>query len=337
MEHSYSHFSQEERVQIYHWHANGMSARALGKKIGRHHSSISRELARNSKATKQYKGGYEPVRAHGLAERRRRWDCRFKLERQPDLQVLVKQRLAMEQSPEQIAGRLALEKTSMRISHESIYRFIEHRIRAKDYSWHKLLPRAKFYRGRRPRKGGPPSKTFTDYVSIDDRPATVASRESFGHWEADFMCFRHSKHVMLVLHERKSRMKMVWIQPNRGAEAVRITLSDYLLGLPERLRGTITYDNGTEFAQHHLINKVTGTQSFFCHTHSPWQKGGVENAIGRMRRRLPRKTNVSEISQQQIKSITDRQNNTPRKCLAYLTPNEVWTKHLKSLTVALQP
>jgi transposase, IS30 family len=314
-----------------------MSARALGKKIGRHHSSISRELARNSKATKQYKGGYEPVRAHGLAERRRRWDCRFKLERQPDLQVLVKQRLAMEQSPEQIAGRLALEKTSMQISRESIYRFIEHRIRAKDYSWHKLLPRAKFYRGRRPKKGGPPSKTFTDYVSIDDRPATVASRMSFGHWEADFMCFQHSKHVMLVLHERKSRMKMVWIQPNRGAEAVRITLSDYLLGLPESLHGTITYDNGTEFAQHHLINKATGTQSFFCHTHSPWQKGGVENAIGRMRRRLPRKTNVSEISQQQIKSITDRQNNTPRKCLAYLTPNEVWTKHLESLTVALQP
>ena len=79
----------------------------------------------------------------------------------------------MEQSPEQIAGRLALEKGSMRISHESIYRFIDHRVRNKDYSWHKLLPQAKFYRGRRPKKGGPPSKTFTDYVSIDARPEAV--------------------------------------------------------------------------------------------------------------------------------------------------------------------
>jgi transposase, IS30 family len=336
MEHSYTHFSQDERVQIFHWHANGMSARALGKKIGRHHGSISRELLRNSKVTKQYDGGYEPVRAHGLALRRRRWDCRFKLGRQPDLQAYVKQRLAMEHSPEQIAGRLALEGSNMRISPESIYRFIAHRVGLKDYSWHVLLPRRKFYRGRRPKKGGPPSKTFADYVSIDDRPETVANRQSFGHWEADLMAFRHNTEVMLVLHERKSRLKMAWIQPNKGAEAVRVTLSDYLLGLPKTLRSTITYDNGTEFAQHHLINKITGTQSFFCHTHSPWQKGGVENAIGRMRRYLPRKTKISDMAQPQINAFIQRQNRTPRKCLGYLTPIEVWTKCIESLTVALQ-
>jgi transposase, IS30 family len=281
--------------------------------------------------------GYEPVQAHGLALRRRRWDCRFKLARQPTLQALVKQRHAMEQSPEQIAGRLALDGNSMRISHELIYRFIEHRIRNEDYSWHVLLPRRKFYRGRRPRKGGPPSKTFTDYVSIDDRPETVASRQSFGHLEADLMAFRHNTEVMLVLHERKSRMKRAWIQPNKGAEAVRVTLSANLLSLHKSLCATITYDNGTEFAQHHLINKTTGTQSFFCHTHSPWQKGGVENAIGRMRRCLPRKTKISDLPQDHINKIIARQNNTPRKCLGYLTPMEVWTKHLKSLIVELQP
>jgi transposase, IS30 family len=336
MEHSYSHFSQEERVQIFHWHANGMSARALAKKIGRHHGSISRELLRNSKVTKQYEGGYEPVRAHALALRRRRWDCRFKLQRQPDLQAYVKQRLAMEHSPEQIAGRLALDGSSMRISHESIYRFIDHRVAQKDYSWHVLLPRRKFYRGRRPKKGGPPSKTFADYVSIDERPEAVATRQSFGHWEADLMAFRHNTEVILVMHERKSRIKMAWIQPNKGAEAVRMRLSEYLLTLPENLRRTITYDNGTEFAQHHLINKITGTQSYFCHTHSPWQKGGVENNIGRMRRRLPRKTKISDMSQQQLKLIIECQNNTPRKCLAYLTPNEVWDKQLNTSTVALQ-
>lgn len=336
MDHKYSHFSQEERVQIFHWHANGMSARALGKKIGRHHASISRELLRNSKATKQYEGGYEPVRAHGLALRRRRWDCRFKLARQPDLQAYVKQRLAMDHSPEQIAGRLALNGSSMQISHESIYRFINHRVNVKDYSWHVLLPRRKFYRGRRPKKGGPPSKTFTDYVSIDHRSETVATRQSFGHWEADLMAFRQNTETILVLHERKSRLKMAWIQPNKGAEAVRIRLSEYLMSLPKTLRNTITYDNGTEFAQHHLINKTTGTQSFFCHTHSPWQKGGVENAIGRMRRRMPRKTKIAEISQYEIDTLTKRHNNTPRKCLAYLTPLEVWTKCLTSLTVALQ-
>jgi transposase, IS30 family len=336
MEQTYSHLSQDERVQIFYWHANGMSARAIGFQLGRHHGTISRELLRNSKKTNQYKGGYEPVRAHGLTLRRRRWDCRFKLQRQPDLQAIVKQGLAMEHSPEQIAGRLALQSGSMQISHESIYRFIAHRVSVKDYSWHVLLPRRKFYRGRRPRGGGPPSKTFTDYVSIDDRPETVANRQSFGHWEADLMAFRQNTQVILVMHERKSRFKLAWIQPNKGAAAVCKRLSDYLTSLPKALRGTITYDNGTEFAQHHLINKTTGTQSFFCHTHSPWQKGGVENAIGRMRRCLPRKTNVSEMSQPEIRNITNRHNNTPRKCLGYLTPTEVWTKCLKSQTVALQ-
>ena len=337
MEHSYSHLSEEERVLLFHWHANGISARNIGGFLGRHHSSISRELLRNSKATKQYGGGYEPVRAHGLALRRRRWDCRFKLARQPDLQAHVKRCLAMEQSPEQIAGRLALEEGSMRISHESIYRFVEHRVRNKDYSWHKLLPQAKFYRGRRPKKGGPASKTFTDYVSIDDRPEAVASRQTYGDWEADLMAFRQNTEVILVAHERKSRMKFAWVQPNKGAEAVRIRLCGHLLSLPKGLRGSITYDNGTEFAQHHIINKATGTKSYFCHTHSPWQKGGVENAIGRMRRCLPRKTKISELAQAKIKAITDRHNSTPRKCLSYLTPVEVWTKHIKTLTVALQP
>lgn len=337
MEHSYSHLSAEERVQIYHGHASGKSAREIGLVLGRHHSSVSRELLRNSKATKQYGGGYEPVRAQGLAERRRRWDCRFKLARQPDLCAHVKRCLAMEQSPEQIAGRLALEGGSMRVSHESIYRFIEHRVGIKDYTWHKLLPQGKFYRGRRPRKGGPASRTFTDYVSIDDRPEEVAGRQTFGHWESDLMAFRHNTEVILVAHERKSRMKFAWAQPNKGAEAVRIRLCGHLLSLPKGLRCSITYDNGTEFAQHHFINKATGIKSYFCHTHSPWQKGGVENAIGRMRKCLPRKTKISELAQTEINTITKRHNNTPRKCLNYLTPMQVWTKHFETLTVALQP
>jgi len=336
MEHSYSHLSAEERVQIFHWHANGISARETGRRLGRHHSAISRELARNGKPTKQYAGGYEPVRAHALALRRRRWDCRFKLARQPDLCAHVKQCLAMEQSPEQIAGRLALEGGSMRISHESIYRYIEHCVGNKDYSWHKLLPQAKFYRGRRPTKGGPPSKTFTDYVSIDERPAAVARRQTFGHWEADLMAFRHNTEVILVVHERKSRMKFAWAQPNKGAEAVRIKMCQHFLSLPEKLCRSITYDNGTEFAQHHLINQATGSKSYFCHTHSPWQKGGVENAIGRMRRCLPRNTKISEMSHNEISAITARHNTTPRKCLGYLTPMETWTKCIKSSTVALQ-
>jgi IS30 family transposase len=336
MEHSYSHLSAEERVQIFHWHANGISARETGRRLGRHHSAISRELVRNGKPTKQYAGGYEPVRAHALALRRRRWDCRFKLARQPDLRAHVKQCLAMEQSPEQIAGRLAHDRGSMQVSHESIYRFIAHRVGVGDYTWHRLLPRAKFTRGWRPKKGGAPSKTFQNYVSIDARPKGIAGRRTYGHWEADLMAFRHNKEVVLVAHERKSRMKFAWPQPNKGAKAVRLRLCEHFRSLPKCLRRSITYDNGSEFAQHHLVNAAVGTKSYFCHTHSPWEKGGVENAIGRLRRQLKRQTRISDMPPSAFKAIIERHNTTPRKCLGYLTPKEVWTKCIELSTVALQ-
>jgi transposase, IS30 family len=336
---SYNQLSQEERAQIHHWHANGESARQIGLRLGRHHGSVSRELERNGKPTKQFAGGYEPFRAHDRALRRRRRDCRFKLARQPALQKHVKQHLAMGWSPEAIAGRLARDKASMSISHESIYRFIEQRIRNEDYTWHTLLPRRKFYRGRRPRKGGAPSKTFAEYVSIEKRPAFIDARKRAGNWEVDLMAFRHNTMVFLIApgaHERKTRMTLVWRQPNKGAKAVRKNLCTTFRHFPQNLRHSFTYDNGTEFAQHHLINAAIGTKSYFCHTHSPWEKGSVENIIGRLRRDWPRKTDINTLTPAQIRKVINKHNNIPRKCLGYLKPVEAWNKIMHSSTVALQ-
>src|ERR1700743_1431808 len=123
----YSQLSLEERIEIYRLHAGGISKAEISRELNRSPSTIGREMLRNSKPTKTWRGGYDPVRAHRLAERRRRWDCRFKLARQPDLRVRVGKDLAMGHSPEQIAGRLALEHGRALISHESIYRYIYHR------------------------------------------------------------------------------------------------------------------------------------------------------------------------------------------------------------------
>src|ERR1700704_1850679 len=122
----YGQLSLEERVEIYRLHAGGRSQNEIASALERAPSTISRELRRNSRPTKVWMGGYEPVRAQQLAERRRRWDGRFKLARQPDLRNCVGKSLAMGHSPEQIAGRLALEHGRVIISHESIYRFIYH-------------------------------------------------------------------------------------------------------------------------------------------------------------------------------------------------------------------
>ena len=169
----YGQLSLEERVEIYRLHADSRPQTEIASALGRSPATISRELERNSRPTKVWRGGYEPVRAQQLAERRRRQDGRFKLARQPDLRDCVGKSLAMGHSPEQIAGRLALEHGRVIISHESIYRFIYHRTAQKDY-WHKLLPRHKHRRGRMRRGGISPLHSIKARTAIQQRPAAIA-------------------------------------------------------------------------------------------------------------------------------------------------------------------
>lgn len=329
----YGQLSLEERIEIDRLHAGGLSRRSIANHLGRAASTISRELRRNSARTKVWTGGYEPVRAQKLAERRRRWDCRFKLVRQPDLRDMVKARLAMGWSPEQIAGRLARDHGHTRISHESIYRFIYHRSAQKDY-WHRLLPRARHRRGRPRKHGGGRVDIIKQRRPLDERPAQADARDVAGHWEADFMLFAQYGHCVLVAHERASRFTLIERPQDRKADRTARHLAAMLQPLPDSLRRSIAFDNGPEFALHHQLRDQLGIQTFFCDVRSPWQKGGVENAIGRIRRSLPRKTNLDRLPQKAIAAAAHRYNHTPRKCLDFLTPAEAFSR-IQS-TVALQ-
>jgi len=319
----YGQLSLNERIEIYRLHADGRSTRWIARFLGRSGSTISRELRRNSVPTKVWPGGYDAVRAHKLAERRRRWDCRFKLARQPALRRLVRDRLAMGWSPEQIAGRLALEQRRTVISHESIYRYIYHRTAQKDY-WHRLLPRAKSRRGRLGQRGGSPIRFFKNRRSLAERPPHVAARSTFGHWEADLMLFARYGQAVLITHERRSRLLLISRQPNKAAGPVARSLLSQFGSLPADLRQTCTFDNGTEFAEHWRLTESIGMQTFFCDTHAPWQKGGIENAIGRLRRTLPRKTDLALCPDDDLNAYVRTYNNTPRKCLAFKTPAELF-------------
>ena len=257
----YGQLSLEERVEIYRLHASGKSQNEIASALDRAPSTISRELRRNSRPTKVWAGGYEPVRAQQLAERRRRWDGRFKLARQPDLRNRVGKRLAMGHSPEQIAGRLALEHGRVIISHESIYRFIYHRAAQKD-CWHCLLPRRKRRRGHPP--GRSPASLIKQRRSITERPAEVEGRGTPGHWEADFMLFARCGQGLLVLHERQTRFNMVHQPLDRKAVRTARTIGRQLGKLPQAMRKTISFDNGNEFAEHHRLHRtVCIVQSIF--------------------------------------------------------------------------
>jgi transposase, IS30 family len=330
---SYEHVSLRERVEIEILRRSGVSMRQIGVVLGRSASTISRELARNGRPTKQWSGSYEGERAHQLAHRRRRWDARFKLARQPDLQSLVRNGLAMGRSPEQIAGRLAREHGRPVISHESIYRFVYHRSAQKDY-WHRLLPRAKSRRGQLGKRGGSPASRMSRRRPLSDRPAEAADRAVPGHWEADLMGFSKYGQYVLVTHERTSRLLRIERLPDKTAASVRTRLSNWLGTLPKPVRRSLTFDNGTEFALHYKLTCKLSHGTFFCDPHAPWQKGGIENAIGRMRRTLPRKSDLAVITTDQLDSLAAAYNDTPRKCLAFRTPKEVFSDIINS--VALQ-
>ena len=318
----YGHFTLEERCELARRRAAGESIRQVAAALDRSPSSVSRELKRNPA-----EGGYKPVWATEQAWARRWRGSR--LERNEALQALVLDRLALGWSPQQVCGRFAREQGRIVISHESIYRFIAAQIaRTKDYAWRLYLPRGKSKRGFRGRKGGSPAEHIKDRVPIQLRPASASDRAEPGHWEGDLICFSAYGQVLLAAHERSSRLIAIIRQPTKQADPVAETLQAWLEPLPPGLRRTITFDNGTEFASHHRLRDQIKIQTFFCDPHAPWQKGGVENAIGRMRRFLPRKTNLDSLHPQQLVDFARRYNHTPRQCLDFQTPAEVFSKLL---------
>ena len=317
----YGHITLEERCEISRRLQAGETQGQVASALGRSPSSISRELKRN--------GGvddYRPAQAGDLAWARR-WGG-SKLERNEELQAAVLDRLKQGWSPEQVSGRLAREAGRKIISYESIYRFVYAQIRrTNDFTWRHYLPRGKFKRGFRGKKGGSPALHIKHRISLDNRPAEATDRKQAGHWEGDLISFSAYGQVLLAAHERTSRLMLVARQPSKHAEPLAQTLKTWLEPLPAPLRRTITFDNGTEFAAHDQLHQLT-IQTFFCDPHSPWQKGGVENAIGRLRRELPRKTNLDKLTSEDIVCSVRQYNHTPRRCLDFRTPAEVFIQLL---------
>jgi transposase, IS30 family len=314
----YGQFSLEERCKIAELQQAGQSLRQIAAALDRSPSSVSRELKRNHGA----QVGYKPTYAQQQAKARR-WKG-SRLERNTELRDLVLDRLRCGWSPEQIAGWLARTKANTRISHETIYRFIYDQIRrTNDGSWRHYLPRAKYKRGRRHRPNRSPVNLIKGRLSIALRPPEVERRETFGHWEADLMLFTAPGQAILVSQERKSRALLSAKQPGKAARPAAQRLLTWFTAIEPELRKSITFDNGTEFAHHLILVDQLGIQTFFCDPHSPWQKGTIENAIGRLRRFLPRNTDIRAIDDDTLNAIIAAYNGTPRKCLGFRTPAEV--------------
>jgi len=318
----YAQLSLEDRCEISRLQADGLSIRQIAAAVDRAPSTIARELKRNCGR----KVGYRPSYAQEQTTARR-WSG-SRLERDPELRRAVLNGLARGWSPEQVSGRLRRQASQPVISHESIYRFIYAQIaRTKDYRWRLYLPRAKSKRGFRGRKGGSPARFIEGRIPIAKRPPAASDRQNPGHWEADLMLFARYGQAILTIHERHSRLLAAARPPGKAAGPVANLLLNLFADLPPVLRQTVTFDNGTEFARHRTLHDI-GIATFFCDPYAPWQKGGIENAIGRMRRFFPRKTDLATLSDKQFLDLLRAYNNTPRKCLDYQTPAEVFIRLL---------
>ena len=309
-----------------------VSVTAIAAELGRHRATIHREIARNFHHTSfrdrwgQDYRGYYAVAGHGMAQARRARDA--KLVRSPMLRAHVVACLRDGWSPQQIAGRLKRDgHPEEYASHETIYRHI-YGAEGRADGLSRLLTRAR--RQRRTRFG---RKARTTAIpkdrSIAFRPAHIATRAEFGHWEGDLMIFAHrlGGGTVTTMQERQTRLVILVGNDGKRASAVASGIAAVLARLPVEARRSITFDRGTEFFAYSSLPTTT----WFCDPHSPWQKGGVENANGRLRRYLPIDRASNERSVEALLAVAQRLNKTPRRCLDYCTPAEAFEKALSLL------
>lgn len=319
----YKQLTLEDRIEIYRLRAGGKSCRFIAGQLNKDVSTISRELRRNSKPTRTNPDqAYKPDQADRRALRRRHRPRGFVLEKRPDLAAIVRKGLVEDcLSPEQIAGRLRLLGGNT-ISAMSIYRYVYQQWRSREDPLYRALAKG-HVRPRRPKPRAPNWTTIPHRVSIHDRPTNIRARATPGHWEADLIQFS-TYGQSVVVHDRRSRFSVLLPQNRKTASAVADTLVTFFASLPPKQRQTLTLDNGPEFHAHQTVCDLTGLKTFFCDPYAPWQKGGVEHAIKRFRRDLPRKTDPATLTPDLLQRLSDRHNRTPRKCLGFLTPAEVF-------------
>jgi len=330
---TYRHLDLDARRTLFRLVEARTPVGEIARRLGRHPSTIHRELGRN-RFRDGDRGfcGYFPLNAQDLARRRRQ--RRRKLVMNDGLRAHVTERLEAGWSPQQIAGRLKREPTGggASVCHETIYRHVYGPEGRRD-GLYRHLPKARRRRGgrygRRPRSASIPRERW-----IENRPAEVGTRETFGHREGDLLIFRkeHGKANVTSLVERKSRFTFLLPNEDKRSAAVLAGVAEALRALPEEARRTVTFDRGSEFAGYTVLDRELAVKAYFCDPHSPWQKGGVENANGRVRRFLPRHCEPEALARAHLRRLADRLNDTPRRCLGYRTPREVFQEHLAAPT-----
>lgn len=309
----YKHLSKSDRLSIYRGLQKGESLRSVAAALGRSPGTISREVARN-KTPEVYLPDTALLK---YKERRRHCHPKSRLS-DGELRKYVLLKLEKGWTPELIAGRLRKRFKRTLVNHETIYKFIYESEIGREWKLYEYLPRGKKkrtkQRGRKTKKCAVKNRVF-----IEMRQKEANDRSEVGHWETDSVLFGH-RQALNTSADRLSRFTVLTKLPSRDAASTAFALTERL---PRLTVKSITADNGPENALHEKVSLELKAPFFFCHPYHSWEKGTVENRNGVVRRYLPRKTNLDEISQAELDDIAFEINNRPMKCLNFSTPYEV--------------
>ena len=314
--HNYRRVTYEDRCQIYAFLQAGVPKSVIGQEIGFHRSTIYRDIARN----KLPANGYEPPRATAQADKRF-LRCRRRYRISGDLERRVKDALAKDWSPEQIAGRFKREGVAT-IGYQTVYRYVNRNgslLGSKLRRW-KMRGAGRLIQ-RRTRRN--------NTVGICKRPVAANNRERIGDWERDGMYGANRKQV-LVCTDRKTRYtKLARIDKSTNQSIAKLTT--HLLRATKRKVLTITNDNGPEFKWGPKLSAPV----YFCTPLRPQERGTVENTIGLLRQYIKRTTKLDELKPGTLQQIELKLNLRPRKCLDYRTPYEVFNRKTVALAMAI--
>ncbi len=320
---SYSHLSKEDRYVISHLVLHGLSFREIGRRIGRHHSTIRREVKRNGPLYSDGVYWYDYTHPRALARRRQPRHYRRKSNQR--LVHYVEEKLKADWSPEEINGRLKLEypqQPDMRISTETIYRWVY--LDAMQGGTLFASLRRCHKKRRRQKRYGAGRRFIEGRVSISERPAIVEERGRFGDWEGDTIEGAKGSSYIVTQVERKSRYLLAGKLTDKRSLTLLLKCCSLFAKVPRRLRKTCTFDNGKEFARFKELQNRTGLTVYFADPYAAWQRGTNENTNGLLRQYLAKGSDFRKISDDDLTAIIEKLNNRPRKCLDYQTPHEVF-------------
>lgn len=330
MQNTYHHFTFEERVKLEAYLKANWSYRQIRDVLGKSLGAISREIHNNSPngGRETYRAGYAKLQA----AYRRYASSRENPSKSPQVWQFVYEKLREDWSPEEISGRLKERyphNSKLRISHETIYRFINSPTGRKFVS---NLRRNHLRRHRKQIRLTSGKTMIPNRISIRERSAVVKLRQRFGDWEGDLMLGKRKHGCVIAGHtERKSRYLLLTKLTDKSAGEMTRATQTRLGVLSPKLSRTLTLDNGTENVEHEEFGILT----YFCDPYCSWQKGGIENQFGLLRQYLPKGCDLDNLTEVELKSFQDRLNHRPRKCLGYKTPFEIFSTHCRRLGVQL--